>query len=225
MSSRGFTLVELLVALFITAIMLAMGYSAVNQAANGRIAVEQQSARIIRVQRAMHTVEQDISLLQPRPVRDPLGGGDLGALVAGSQMTAALASSGAVGSASATTVSSLALQSTALLSLTRGGWANPVGIPRPEEQRVSYQIEDNKLVRYHQPVLDAMGETPLVRRELLDGVTSVKFRYMNAGHVWQDNWQLNGAVRELLRHRPVAVEITLVLKDFGTLVRIVEIAG
>ena len=218
---RGFTLIELLVALFITAIMLAIGYGAVNQAATGRVAVEQRSSRIMEVQRAVRTLETDIALMQPRPVRDPLGGGDLGALVAGSQVKGSLGS----GAATATTASSLALQSTALLTLTRGGWANPTGLARPEEERVSYQIENNKLVRYHQPVLDAMGETPLVRQELLDDVTAMTLRYMNAGHVWSETWQVNGAAREQLRHRPVAIEVTLVLKDFGTLVRVVEVAG
>ena len=221
---RGFTLIELLVALFITAIMLAIGYGAVNQAATGRVAVEQRSARIMQVQQAMRTLETDLALLQPRPVRDPLGGGDLGALVAGSQMSTSVGSSSG-GAATATTASSLALQSTALLSLTRGGWANPTGLARPEEERVSYQIENNKLVRYHQPVLDAMGETTLVRQELLDDVTAMSFRYMNAGHVWAETWQVSGAAREQLRHRPVAVEVTVKLKDFGTLVRVVEIAG
>ncbi len=221
-------MIELLVALFITAIILAMGYGSVNQAANGRIAIEKQSARVIQVQRAMRTLEQDIVLLQPRPVRDPLGGADLGALVArgsGQSTLGSSASAIASNASAATTVSSLALQSTALIALTRGGWANPVGIPRPEEQRVSYQLENNKLVRYHQPVLDAMGETTLVRREILDDVESVKFRYMDASHIWQDNWQINGAERMALRVRPVAVEVTLRLKDFGTLVRIVEIGG
>jgi general secretion pathway protein J len=243
MRARGFTLIELLVALFITAIMMAMGYAAVNQAATGRVSVEKQTTRILQVQRALRTLEQDIELLAPRPVRDPLGGDNLAALVVGSTASLSAAatgaaagasgsSSGSVSSASGSTASgttstasSLALQATALLALTRGGWANPVGVPRPEEQRVSYQLEAGKLVRYHQPVLDAVGETPLVRRELLDDVTSIRFRFMDAGHNWQENWQLTGRTRQTLRFRPVAIEVTLVLKDYGTLVRVVEIAG
>ena len=233
--TRGFTLIELLVALFITAVMMAMGYAAVSQATNGRIAVEQQSARLVGIQRALRTLEQDIALMQPRPVRDPLGGAsNLPAMVAlpagqstlvSATSSASSSSSGSSSSASSITVSSLNLQSTALLSLTRGGWANPIGMPRPEEQRVSYQLEGDKLVRYHTTVLDATGEAPLVRRELLDNVVSIAFRYMDASHAWQTDWQLNGAARQFQRQRPVAIEVTLVLKDFGTLVRIVEIAG
>jgi general secretion pathway protein J len=222
---RGFTLVELLVALFITAIMFAMGYGAIDQALTGRKAVQAQAARLVAVQHCLNTLEQDIELLAPRPVRNPLGDDYQAALVANS---AAVSSFGS-GNGTSASASSLVQQATALLSLTRGGWANPAGLPRTELQRVSYLIEDGKLVRYHLPVLDAVGATPTVRRVLLDNVTSLTFRYMDAGHQWSDSWQLNAATgtarAQSLRFRPVAVEITLTLKDWGTLVRLVEVAG
>ena len=234
---RGFTLLELLVALFITAIMMAMGYGVVNQVTKGRTQLQQQTARIIGLQRALRMIEQDLALMQPRPVRDPLGGStDLPALVAmpsaqlsavnTSRSSAASGSSGSSSSSAASiTVSSLNLQSTAALSLTRGGWANPVGIARPEEQRVSYQIENAKLVRYHFAVLDATGETPMTRVELIDNVVSLSFRFMDSSHSWQSDWQLSGNSRQTQRHRPLAVEVTLVLKDLGKIVRVVEVAG
>jgi general secretion pathway protein J len=222
--SRGFTLVELVVALFITAIMFAMGYTAIDQALTGRKAVESRAARLIAVQRSMRTLEQDIELLAPRPVRDPINAGYQAALVAN-----AMAPTGGSGGAAQASASSLIQQASALLSLTRVGWSNPAGLARTELQRVSYMIEDGKLVRYHLPVLDAVGATTTVRRELLDDVTSISFRYMNAGHVWMDSWQSNAGNSPVriptLRYRPVAVEITLTLKDWGTLVRIVEVAG
>jgi general secretion pathway protein J len=237
MRMRGFTLIELLVALFITAIMMAMGYGVVNQVTKGRIQLQQQTARIISLQRALRMLEQDIALMQPRPVRDPLGGStDLPALKAmpAAQLTAASVSASSAASSSSSnssssaasiTVSSLNLQSTAALSLTRGGWANPVGIARPEEQRVSYQIENAKLVRYHFAVLDATGESPMTRVELIDNVVSVSFRFMDSSHAWQNDWQLIGSSRQTQRHRPLAVEVTLVLKDLGKIVRVVEVAG
>ena len=215
--SRGFTLVELLVALFITAIMFAMGYGAIDEAMRGRVAVTEQSKRLLAVQRALRTLEQDIELLQPRPVRNLIGDDYQAALVPGTAD-----STGTSGG------SSLAQLATALLSLTRAGWSNPAAVPRSELQRVSYQIEDGKLVRYHLPVLDAVGNTPAVRRELVDQVESLSFRYMDAGHQWRDQWQPSArraSAREVLRVRPVAIEFTLKLKDWGTLVRIVEVAG
>jgi general secretion pathway protein J len=220
---RGFTLIELMVAVLITAIIAVMGYTAINQAAVNRVQVEAQTARVIEVQRGLRTLAQDIEELAPRPVREPLGNGVQPALVAGT-------ANGAAGMASASnTTSNLALQALAILSLTRGGWANPSGLQRPEEQRVHYLLEKDVLVRYHLPVLDAAGEMPAVRHELIHGVTSISFRYMDAGHAWQTNWHSGLAAgngrQPLMRERPVAVEITLKLQDWGTITRIIEVAG
>jgi general secretion pathway protein J len=196
----GFTLVELLVALFITTLLFAMGYGALSQALNNRKEVEEQAARLGAVQQALRVMEQDIELMQPRPVRDELGNGYQNAIVVSQSVP---------------------------LTFTRGGWANPAGLPRSELQRVSYLLRDGKLIRRHLPVLDATAAVPYEERELLDQVVVLKFRYMGGGLVWQDSWPppLPVPAQELLRARPVAVEITLQLKDWGQLQRIVEIAG
>ena len=62
-------------ALFITAILFAMGYGSLPQALNSRKEVEEQGARLSAVQQTMRVLEQDIELMQPRPARDPLGNG------------------------------------------------------------------------------------------------------------------------------------------------------
>lgn len=219
MRQRGFTLVELLVAILITAIMFAIGYGAVDQALRGRVEIEEQSQRLLAVQRALRLLETDLELLQPRAVRNAIGDSYQAALVArnGSGVPANGIDAG----------NSLQIQAAALLTLTRTGWSNPAAVPRGELQRVSYLIEDGKLVRYHLPVLDAAGVLPMKRRELLDQVESLSFRYMDAGHGWREEWQpdASGSNLRLMRMRPVAVEFTLKLKDWGTLVRVVEVAG
>jgi general secretion pathway protein J len=228
--NRGFTLVELLVALFITAVMTAMGYSAVNQALEGRKTLEKQQTRILAVQRAMQLLEQDIGTTAPRPVRNPLGSDYLAALVANATAsTTSISSSLSAGSSNTVSASSLVQPGATPLSLTRTGWSNPTGLLRTELQRVSYRLEDGKLLRYHMPVLDADAATTATRRELLDNVESLSFRYMDAGHRWSETWQPNagtGGLREpRLRYRPVAVEVTLTLKDWGKLLRVIEIPG
>jgi general secretion pathway protein J len=232
-TARGFTLIELLVAMLITAVMATIGYTALNQAAANRVQLVTQSKRLLEVQRGLRTLEEDIEMLVPRPVREPLGNGSLPALVAATaNTTSSVATGSGVSTApttARTTVSNLVLQSQAILSLTRGSWANPAGLTRSEQQRVSYLLEGDRLVRYHLPVLDAAGELPAIRRELLSGVESIAFRYMDAGHSWQTNWQSGGGVAQarlpLMRERPVAVEVTLQLKDWGTIVRVFEVSG
>jgi prepilin-type N-terminal cleavage/methylation domain-containing protein len=258
----GFTLVELLVALFITAIMFTIGYRGLDQALTSRRALEQQSARLIAVQQAMRTIEQDFELLQPRPVRQPIGDGYLPALLStqaiganaplgsasaglgsassgtgnglGSSVTlgsgtASTGSSMTLGSGTAGTGSSLNGTAAPIVTLTRGSWTNPVGLPRSELQRVSYSIENGALVRSYWPVLDATTPVAPLKRTLVDRVKSFSLRYMDAGRTWQSAWPpgaLGAApANQTLRLRPVAVEVTLELEDWGVLLRYIEVPG
>jgi type II secretion system protein J len=293
----GFTLVELLVALFITAIMFAIGYRGLEQALSSKRELDEQSARLIAVQQAMRTMEQDFELLQPRPVRQPIGDGYLPALMSvqaaglatplgsssggfgssavgsstslggGSSMTLGSSSGTSLGSGSSTSLgsstglgSSTSLGSTMTLSsstngtssssssssggssgigpsgsaepivtLTRGSWTNPVGLPRSELQRVSYSIENGALVRSYWPVLDATTPFAPIKRTLVDHVKSLTLRYLDAGRTWQSGWPPGalgtGPINQTLRLRPVAVEVTLELDDWGVLLRYIEVPG
>jgi general secretion pathway protein J len=224
MKRRGFTLVELLVALFITAILFAMGYSALTQSLNSRKQVDEQATRLSAVQQALRTMEQDFELLQPRPVRDLLGTGYLHPLTLNQNATNGFTPSTLGGSASAA-----AQQGQALLSLTRGSWANPAGLPRSEMQRVSYLLRGDKLVRQYTPELDTTGAANFQERELLDQVEALSFRFMDGSLAWSGPWPTaigaNAPPADQLRTRPVAIEITLKLKDWGTLLRIIEVGG
>src|SRR5271155_705507 len=78
--SRGFTLIELTVALFISAIMFFFVYRALTQAISSRKEVDEQSARLQALQQAMRIIEQDFELVQPRPVRNLIGDGYMPAI-------------------------------------------------------------------------------------------------------------------------------------------------
>jgi general secretion pathway protein J len=148
----------------------------------------------------MRSFVQDFSQLNPRPVREPLGQEIQPALQGGNDV-----------------------------SFTRAGWMNPIGLGRSTLQRVRYALRDGKLYRDYWTVLDAQLEPAPVSRELLSGVRTFKVRYMNDARAWQDNWpppSLGGARPEReLRWRPIAVEVTLELEDWGRLTRIIEVAG
>jgi general secretion pathway protein J len=220
---RGFTLVELLVALFISAIMFAFGYRALEQAISNRRELEEQSAKLLALQQMMRIIEQDFELLQPRPVRNLIGDGYMGALTASSPT--------ATGSVSTQLGHSSGLSGATppLVTFTRGGWTNPVGIQRSELQRVSYAIENGALVRSYYPVLDATEAVLPVRRQLIDHVKSFNLRFMDRGRNWQNSWPpiTLGGVTQLtqLRYRPIAVEVTIEIEGWGILMRHIEVAG
>ena len=200
---RGFTLIELMVAVFITAVLFAIGYGAVNQAVKNREGLEQQQERLLAVQTTMRTLAQDVNQLALRPIRDPNGNDWIPVLVATSNTPQKI------------------------LELTRGGWANPAGVQRPALQRVVYLFEDNTLRRQYWRVLDPLLSTEPVKQDLVTGVKSVTFRYMDVSRQWRDSWPPASAIANSaqlnLRHRPIAVEVTIELNDWGKIVRVLEV--
>jgi general secretion pathway protein J len=241
----GFTLVELLVALVISAIIAVIGYRALDEAIRSRQEVNEQSARLIAVQQALRTIEQDVELLQARPIRQPTGDGYLPAFMSapnagstlGSSTSSVNSSSGSSASSGNSvtitplgTISTINGTSLPLVTFTRGGWTNPAGLPRPELQRVSYSIENGALVRSYTTELDSTLSTQPVKRKLIDHVKSFGLRFMDAGHNWQTQWPaptVGGADQQelVLRYLPVAVEVTVELDDWGVLMRHIEGPG
>jgi general secretion pathway protein J len=219
---RGFTLVELIVALFISAIMFAFGYRALSQAISSRREVEEQSTRLLALQQAMRIIEQDFELLTPRPVRNLIGDGYQPAITA-----AAPTGTGSI--STQLSGSSVSGSTPPLVTFTRTGWTNPVGIQRSELQRVSYAIENGSLTRSYYPVLDATEAAIPVKRALIDHVKSVTLRFMDAGHNWQPSWPpitLGGvSPQQQQRFRPIAVEIKIEIEGWGVLTRHIEVAG
>jgi general secretion pathway protein J len=204
---HGFTLLELLVAIFIAAIMFAIGYGAINQAVNNHSALKDQQDRLAEVQTAMRILEQDFVELEPRPVRQPVGDGWLPAILGNPDPTAQ-----------------------PMLQLSRGGWNNPTGVQRPGLQRVAYFFEKNTLRREYWPVMDPTLQNTTIKRDLLTHVKAVTFRYMDVSRTWQTQWppaSVAGAAGQesTLILRPIAVEITLDTEDWGKLVRTIEVAG
>jgi general secretion pathway protein J len=244
---RGFTLLELLVAMFIAAIIFAMGYGTINQAVKNRETLEDQQKRLLDLQTTVRTMEQDFLQLAQRPVRDPVGGTYQAALVANVN-----SSSGSLGSSSSSSGNSngtrgLGSSSGAqpLVALTRTGWTNPNGLQRPGLQRVLYYFQDGTLRREYFTVLDPTQASQAVRRDLMTHLKSVSLRFMDVqtgnvkqlqpgsgsgtsagGITWSPIWPpINNAGQNMMRYRPVAVEITLETEDWGKIVRYVEIAG
>lgn len=198
---RGFTLIEVLVASVILAVMGVMAYRGVTEA---RVAVANSEGHLDRlreVQRAMQVVATDFRTLTRRPVREPIGDGMRPALLRDPNAVA-------------------------LVELSRAGWPNGAGTPRGTGQRVRYRLEDGKLIREHWMVMDATLATQPVRRELLTGVQRVAIRYLTAGREWITEWPQYESTADLAFYqRPLAIEFTIVLEDWGEIRRLVEVAG
>ncbi len=199
--TRGFTLLEILVAMVILAVMGLMAYRGVSEARVAVANAESHLERLRAVQRSVQLMVTDFRTLTRRPVREPIGDGQRATLLRDPN-------------------------SVALAELSRGGWPNGAGTPRGTVQRVVYRVEDGKLLREHWTVMDATLSTPPVRRELLAGVERVEIRYLTSGREWIADWPPYNNTADLgFYMRPLAVELTLVLTDFGEIRRIVEVPG
>jgi general secretion pathway protein J len=202
--SGGFTLVEVMIAVAISAILSVMAFTAMDQALKNRTRVRASADRLAALQLTIRNLVQDFSQLAPRPVRQTIGDGYLPAL--------------------------LAVQGDATeVTLTREGWMNPAALQRSTLQRVHYVVRDGVLYREYWTVLDAQQDPPPIVRQQLDRVRSFRIRFMNDGRAWQDEWppqtlQGTRGNREL-RWRPLAVEVTLELEDYGKITRLIEVAG
>lgn len=197
----GFTLLEVLVAVAIFTVVGTLALSGYNELIKQSGIAETGAARTRAVQRAVQRMALDFSMLEPRPVREPLGEAIEPALRAESG-TARIA------------------------DLTRAGWSNPAGIPRSTLQRVAYQLEDETLHREYWVVLDRTLTLEPVDVVLLEQVKEVKLRFLDANQNWHDQWPPPGySAPDAPRVRPSAVEITLELADWGKIVRLVEVSG
>ena len=212
MRRAGFTLIEIVVAMFIAAVMFTIGYRALNQAVIERDSLITRQDRVTEIQRGMRVVAQDFAQLAARAARDTQGTGEL---------QAAVRASGAGTGPDA-----------ALITFTRTGWSNPAGIQRPAEQRVRYRFVDGSLVREHWLSVDPALNSEPRQRVVLTQLKSVEIRFLDPStRTWRTDWpaRVAGApvgpltIDDALLTRPLAIELTLVLDDWGRVQRIFEI--
>ena len=201
MRTRGFTLVEVLVAIFVFAIVSAIAMGGYNELAKQSGIVADSAGRTRAVQSAVQRISLDFSSLEPRPVREPLVDSVQPALRADAR-------------------------SEQLAELTHSGWSNPAGVPRSTLQRVTYRLEDKKLMREYWVVLDRTLAGEPQSAVLIDRVTSMKMRFMDSNRTWHEQWPPMGySAPDAPRLRPIAVEFTLELEDWGEIKRLVEVSG
>lgn len=195
------TLLELIVAVAIFAIMSAMLYGGLQAVTTQLQAGREAEASLRQLQYAMRRISIDMAQLNPRPVRDALGDNLTPAIVSGGGEFA--------------------------LEFTTGGWRNPLRQPRSTLQRVAYSIDGDKLVRLHWPVLDRVLASEPLRLDLVENVGQMRVRFMDQQGEWHEQWPPLSAAPaqgDPGRERPRAVDIELELDEWGVVRRVIEVA-
>jgi general secretion pathway protein J len=209
--SAGFTLVEVLIALAITAFVSTIAYTSLSSALAGVERTRATADRTSEVGRAWMIISRDLRQFAARPVRDEFGEEE-----------------------PAMTGGPLARHP---LSFTRAGWHNPNALTRSNLQRVNYRLEDQTLWRESYPVLDRAGDTTAQEVRLLEGVEQFTLGFLGSLSTvetagggttldtrdWAENWVPDFGDASALLAPPVAVEVRLQLVDWGEMRRVYEL--
>lgn len=199
--AQGFTLLEVLIAVAIFVVVGALAMGGYNELIKQSDIVERSNVRSRQVQSGIQRIVQDFATLEPRPVREPLGESFQPALRADARTEQ-------------------------LAEFTHSSWSNPAGLPRSTLQRVMYRMEDNKLRRDYWYVLDRTMAGEPASAVLIDKVERASLRFLDSNRRWHEQWPpLGYSAPDVLRLRPVAVEITLELEDWGEIKRLIEVSG
>ena len=192
----GFTLVELLVALAIFAILTGFAYRGLNAMLESREALERESRKW-----------RDVSLLVGRLERD------LSAVLA----RRAIGASGTPLAPVSSVIESSA--SPEGIALTRSGspiHENALAAP----QRVGYRLREGAIERLSWAGVDAAPREEPTAVAVLKPVSALGFRFLDPRGEWRSTWGLPGSAETTL---PAAVEVTLQLASGEKIVRLVDL--
>ncbi len=190
---RGFTLIELIVAMAVFAVMATMAYSGLQSVLDARARTEQHAQQLAALQTAFFWIGKDLEQAVPRSVRDSFGA----------------------------PVKALLAESTGeySLELTHAGWSNPFATEKRQRsflQRVAYRVHEKKLLRKYWFDLDREYNSAAFETVLLEGVSALEMRYVDKSLQWQTQWP-PASSKEIL---PLAVEVSLDINGIGKIARL-----
>lgn len=159
---KGFTLVEMLAALFVFGLLTTAGALVLGSTLEGQEAVRERMDRLGRLQQTRAILKADLGQLAVRPTRTRETGARrpvfTGTAPAGGRP---------------------------FMAFARRGWGNPDAAPRASLQYVEYRLVDGRLERASHPWLDGSVSGP--GQVLVEGVTAARVEYLYRD-IWSPAW-------------------------------------
>lgn len=197
-AQAGFTLMEVLIAVTITAVIGLGVWQVLGNVISSRDRVNEVAEQFDELQRTMLLLERDITQVVNRPARDIYG-----------DFNPALTSR----------------QEDFVLMLTRQGWRNPLGTRRSRLQRVGWEYTGDEVRRRYWTTVDRGQEDNSQDLLLLSDVTDFTVRFLDDQRNWRDNWPDDSSMANMTQGTrpeiplPLGIEITIEHERFGELVR------
>jgi len=191
--SYGYTLIELMIALFIFTIVSAMVLSALLNVYKSYESLKRHSTQILKLQLALTIIENDIEQMVNRSILDSNG-----VKINGLYVNRDLVSP--------------------RIEFTRMGYANPLlNEKRSTMQRIGYRFDNGDLIRENWKVLDRVNVVEKQTRKLLNNIESVEWKYFDRNKKHYTLWPPTSHWDNLL---PIAISLTIKNKFLGIIERL-----
>lgn len=197
-SNKGFTLIEILIALTVFAILATITSSTLYYTFNTRTRVNLQAERLNALQLAISIIQQDTSQTVERAIR-------------GNEMR----------------LFPVFVGQPQYLELTRDGVVNPNSAEkRSTLKRIALVCQDEKLLRRTWSTLDPIDRNKYEDKVLLNNLSECHFNYLNQTLQLLAEWR-EQAITQNQRREPLpkAIQMNLTLKDWGELNMLFIIPG
>jgi general secretion pathway protein J len=214
---NGFTLIEVVIALAITAVIVTFSFQSFTTAERSAKASAQVMARINELDRTWQILGQDLrnvlspvnagaDVNVPGGLRRPFRGNSIYDSTEAEQL---------------------------VLQLTRNNWLNPMNRPRSDLQQVIYRIKDGTLWRDYRPdrnrvIEDWLFAQNMIAQKMLGGISALELKFLSGQRLqqqgdgvlqgedyardWAERWPTSGQ-RQLDTSTPLAVWVRIELDD------------
>ncbi|OFC71643.1 type II secretion system minor pseudopilin GspJ [Alteromonas confluentis] len=209
MKQRGFTLIEILIAIAIFAFIGVASTAVLTTVLDSDELSSARFDKFQKLQRAVTTIERDMQQAVPRAVRS--GSGESNTVVMRGGETDESDGEG--------------------IQFVRSGWQNPqMMLPRSTLQAVAYRVRDGNLERLYTNYVDnVVGTEPKVR-VLLEDISDFKVEFIadveeDENGNFDESEGLNWSESFVGAALPKAVAFEFVSKDFGLIRREFTVSG
>lgn len=200
----GFTLMEVLIAVTITAVIGLGVWQVLSGVIASRDRVDEVAGEFDELQKAFLLIERDVTQAVNRPVRNIYGDPEPALTSRGDQFD---------------------------LMLTRQGWRNPLGSHRSQLQRVAYEFTGEELRRRYWLMLDQGQDESSRDQLLLSDLKNFEIQFLDKETNWVDEWPTQEAMNSATDggvasfNLPKGVRIRLEHGRFGEMERLFVLAS